>query len=137
LTTKAGEHHPDFPELISEGEESDREPNSDEDQHETNNSRLKCSRCGSTKMIHSATIVDQGDSSDGTLKVMVQGVAYALFFTDRAFGEIKPDICGDCGHIDFRVANPRELYEQEQKAIEQRALHAEPLDGMDPGSWTA
>jgi predicted RNA-binding Zn-ribbon protein involved in translation (DUF1610 family) len=76
----------------------------------------ECPRCGSTKIIPDLTVVDQGDSSDGRLQTVVFGSPDALFFKDRLYGEIKADVCGDCGHIELHVANPHQLYRRYQKS---------------------
>lgn len=55
--------------------------------------------------------------SDGELKVVVYGNPEALFFKDRLFGEIRADICGSCGHIQFHVANPSELYDHYRDSL--------------------
>lgn len=69
-----------------------------------------CPRCGSAKVMHGVEVLDQGDSSDGQLKVVIYGNPSALFFQDRLYGYLTADICGDCGHVELRVANPDELY---------------------------
>jgi len=35
---------------------------------------------------------------------------FCLDLKDRLYGELKANICGDCGHVELRVANPKELY---------------------------
>ncbi len=75
-----------------------------------------CPRCGSKKLIRDVTVADQGESSDGTLEVVVFRNPEALIFKDCLTGEIRADICGSCGHIEFRVANPGQLYQHYQKA---------------------
>lgn len=75
-----------------------------------------CPRCGSTKMMIGVTVEDQGQHSGGVLKVVVCGDPSALFFKDPLSGELRANICGDCGHVELRVRNPVELYERYRKA---------------------
>jgi hypothetical protein len=77
----------------------------------------RCPRCGSTKLIRDVTVTDQGQGSDGKLEIVVFGNPGALIFKDRLIGEIRADICGVCGHMEFRVANPGQLYRHYEKAL--------------------
>ena len=61
-------------------------------------------------------MADQGEGSDGHLKVVVLGSPQALIFKDRLYGEIVADICGKCGHVELRVTNPKKLYGHYQKS---------------------
>lgn len=76
-----------------------------------------CDICGSDKIIPNVRVFDQGQYSDGKLKLAVFGVPDAILFKDRLFGEVKAHVCGDCGHIELRVANPRELYDKYQESL--------------------
>ena len=67
---------------------------------------------GSSKIIPNATIFDQGQGSDGLLKVIVDGNPDALIFKDRLYSRLAADICGDCGHVELKVDYPGRLYEQ-------------------------
>ena len=80
------------------------------DQPEVPLSQSACPRCGSSKMMFGVTVQDQGQGSNGDLRVVVCGDPPALIFKDRLYGELKANICGDCGHVELRVANPKELY---------------------------
>ena len=51
------------------------------------------------------------------MQVVICGDPSAMIFKDRLYGELKADICGDCGHVELRVANPKELYEHYRKSI--------------------
>ncbi len=79
--------------------------------------QVACSRCGSTKIMWDVTVCDQGEYSDGKLKVVVCGNPEALLFKDRLYGMIRADICGECGHIQFRVTNPSELYDHYRESL--------------------
>ena len=69
-----------------------------------------CSKCGSTKLIPDVKVADQGDSSNGHLRVVVYGDPHALIFKDRHYENLIATICGDCGHVELRVSNPHGLY---------------------------
>jgi hypothetical protein len=72
---------------------------------------LLCSKCGSSKIIPKARVIDQGRNSDGHLEVVIYGKPDALLFKDRCYGRLTADICGECGHVELRVENPEELYD--------------------------
>lgn len=125
LSAEAGEPEPDVPQLPSEIGDDDEEPEPDDspveaevlkDPEEDESTEAGCPRCGSTKLIRDVSVGDQGGSSDETLEIVVFGNPEALLFKNRLTGEIRADICGSCGHIEFRVANPGQLYQHYQKA---------------------
>jgi hypothetical protein len=70
----------------------------------------QCPRCGSSKIIPKTTILDIG-SSTGDLRVVVYAHPDALIFKDHLCERLTADICGDCGHAELKVENPKELYE--------------------------
>lgn len=120
LTTRTGKPTPDAKQLLSEVGENDE--HADPDNSESDTEVLKetdandvaltqCPKCGSTKIIQNATISHQ----DEDFKAVVSGNPEALFFKNCLHGEIRTDICGNCGHIAFRVANPGELYDHYRK----------------------
>lgn len=94
--------------------ELDAEPSGMEE--DEGQSQPVCPRCGSAKMMPGVTVCDQGQGSRGTLSVVICGDPYALFFKDRLYGEFKADICGDCGHVELRVTNPKDLYRHYRKS---------------------
>ena len=122
LTTRTGELSPEADQLLSEVREySDLDDSESETEllevpNREATAQAECPRCGSTKLIHDVTTADQGQGSDGKLNAVVFGNPQALFFKNRLFGEIRADICGSCGHIEFRVANASELYNHYQDA---------------------
>jgi len=89
-----------------------------EDEDEEQPVLTECPRCGSPKLQRGVTVYDQGDNSDGRLKVVVFGNPGALIFKDRLYGEVKADICGRCGHVELWVTNPSELYRHFRKSVE-------------------
>ena len=80
---------------------------------------LRCSKCGSMKVIADATIEDQGHRSDGYLRVVVYGRPSAIIMKDRMYGVLTADICADCGHAELKVANAQNLFNHYLKSLEQ------------------
>ncbi len=76
---------------------------------------LQCPKCGSSKIIPKARVLAHGEHS-GDVQVVIYGNPQALIFTAPLFGRLTADICGDCGHVELRVANPEELYEHYRQA---------------------
>lgn len=125
MATRSGEQLPDVPDAISEVDalDQDAEPidvGSDLRKDDRNASQVRCRGCGSAKIILNVTVVDQGEYSDGRLKVRVSGNPEALIFKDSLYGEIKADICGECGLMELHVSNPSELYEHVRKSAKPR-----------------
>ncbi len=72
----------------------------------------KCSKCGSDKIIPLATMVDQGQYSDGRLKAVV---AYtnpeAWVFKGAVYAKLRANICGECGYTELIAENAAALYD--------------------------
>jgi hypothetical protein len=68
-----------------------------------------CVRCGSAKMIPDARMLNEG--VNGEPQLVVDANPDALLFKDRLYGRILADICGNCGHVELRAADPERLYE--------------------------
>ena len=104
------------------------EPGTDSDGIQTGPLRVKaeesersekvCPRCQSSEIMHGVTVRDQGQGSGGTLQVVVYGNPSALVFKDRLQGELKSNICANCGHVDLYVTNPRELYRHHRESLD-------------------
>jgi hypothetical protein len=131
LTTKDGEKADrkelEFLQKIADADEPNRkaEPAEGSDEaleteevEEEQPGLTECPRCGSSKLMRGVTVYDQGDNSDGRLKVVVFGKPGALIFKDRLYGELKAEICGRCGHVELRVVNPGKLYQHYRKSEE-------------------
>ncbi len=77
----------------------------------------KCNKCGSEKIIPLATMVDQGEYSDGRLKAVV---AYtnpeACVFKGAAYAKLRANICGECGYTELIAENAGALYDTYLKA---------------------
>jgi ribosomal protein L31E len=119
LSAKSGERAENAEQRVAQVDEHEQEaetPLADAEtpQPEADDEELavptECSRCGSTKIIPGVTVVDQGKGSDGKLQAVIFGNPEALIFKDRLYSEILADICGKCGHVELRVANPWALY---------------------------
>jgi hypothetical protein len=78
----------------------------------------KCEVCGSEKIIPNVRVVDQGQYSDGQLKLVVFGEPDALIFKDKLYGKVAAHVCGECGHIELRVSNPQEMYRKYRASLE-------------------
>lgn len=87
----------------------------EDDQREIPTSKAACPRCGSSKMMFGVSVQGQGEGSNQNLRVVVCGDPSALIFKDRLYGELRANICGDCGHVELRVANPKALYRHYRK----------------------
>jgi len=98
----------DADDLDKEGEE--KQPDS------VTRKRRPCVRCGSHKIVRNVRVLDQGEASDGNLKVVIYGDPGALIFKDRLYGRLSADICGRCGHVELHVENPAELYEHYRRS---------------------
>ena len=73
---------------------------------------IRCKVCNSDRIIPNVRIIDcAGESGVGDLRLVVYGAPDALIFKDRHFESISAQVCGDCGHLEFRVSNPQQLYE--------------------------
>ena len=81
------------------------------DAEEVKSNEPHCPKCGSKKIIPNARICDQNKNYDQDLQLVVYGDPDAFIFKDRLFGKMTADICGECGHLELKVDNPRELYE--------------------------
>jgi hypothetical protein len=77
-----------------------------------------CAKCGSTKIIPDAQIFDQGQYSDGHLKVVVAEDPEAWVFKGNKLTALRAQVCGECGHAELRVEDPHLLYEVYLKSRE-------------------
>jgi len=75
----------------------------------------KCQKCSSSKIIADVQIFDQGQNSDGSLKIVIHQNPDALFFKGSHTWVLKAWICGDCGYTEMYLENPQELYSKYQE----------------------
>lgn len=79
--------------------------------------KTTCELCGSENIIPEVRILDQGEYSNGKLQVVVCGNPDAFIFKDRMMGELKAHVCGECGHTELKVMNPKELYRKYRESL--------------------
>ena len=78
---------------------------------------LKCSKCGSEKIIPLASMIDQGQASDGTLKALVGYTnPEAWVFKGAVYTKMKANICGECGYTELIAEDAAALYAAYRKA---------------------
>ena len=70
----------------------------------------KCPKCGSSKIIPDAQVLDQGQYSDGHLKVVVAEDPDALLFKGKKRTPLRARVCGECGFTELSVEDPHLLY---------------------------
>jgi hypothetical protein len=78
----------------------------------------KCAKCGSSKIIPDVQVFDQGQYSDGKLKVVVAEEPDALLFKRNKLTALRAHVCGDCGYAELGVEDPKMLYEAYLKSLE-------------------
>src|ERR1700733_8446507 len=57
------------------------------------NPLVPCRGCGSFKIIPDVQVLDQSDSGDGDLRLLVCGNLDAMIFKDRVYGVIRARVC--------------------------------------------
>jgi ribosomal protein S27AE len=78
---------------------------------------LKCSKCGSEKIIPLASMIDQGQASDGTLKALVGYTnPEAWVFKGAVYAKMNANICGECGYTELIAEDAAALYDAYLKA---------------------
>jgi predicted nucleic-acid-binding Zn-ribbon protein len=78
----------------------------------------KCAKCGSTKIMPDIQVFDQGQHSDGRLKVVIAEEPNALIFKRNKLTALRAQICGECGYTELAVEDPHMLYEAYLKSRE-------------------
>lgn len=81
--------------------------------------QLKCSRCGSEKIMRNLKIQDRGDGNwSHELEVEIDAKPEALVFKDTHREALRATVCGKCGIVALTVDNPQALwniYSQQQQ----------------------
>jgi len=67
-------------------------------------------------MMEDIQVFDQGQNSDGKLKMIVAEKPDAMLFKQNKLHAIRANVCGECGFAEFFVDTPRELYESYRKS---------------------
>jgi hypothetical protein len=72
-----------------------------------------CARCGSSKIIPRARVVDRGDndSQSWTLRVSVARDPEAIFFKGEERVDTYARVCGECGFVELFATEPQAIYE--------------------------
>ena len=73
--------------------------------------KSRCAKCGSERIVANVGVFDQGQYSDGTLKVVFEQKPEAWFFKRPVLSALRATICGVCGYTEMFVENPQEIYE--------------------------
>ncbi|QDT47647.1 hypothetical protein Pan258_16830 [Symmachiella dynata] len=71
-----------------------------------------CQICESEKIIPRVWFVEQSPYSSGTYKAVVYRNPHAMIFKDPIKANTTAYVCGECGHIEFRVDKPQQFYSQ-------------------------
>ena len=72
---------------------------------------MKCSRCGSEKVMTNLRIRDRYDAGVGQdLEVEVQRNPDALIFKQAQREALRATVCGECGNVGLSVENPQALW---------------------------
>lgn len=77
---------------------------------------VKCSKCGSEKIIPRANIFDQGEGSSGVLTTAVATNPENWVFKGTVYAKLKANICGACGYTEIVAENFAALYDAYLKA---------------------
>jgi predicted nucleic-acid-binding Zn-ribbon protein len=72
-----------------------------------------CERCGSTRIIPRARVIDRGEGNHptGSVQVGVERKPDALFFTAEERVNTFARICGECGFTELFAEDPAALYD--------------------------
>ena len=75
-------------------------------------SELRCSKCGSTKVVPRARVADRGDYGVDSGNVRV-GVARRphKFFSLQKKVDVYARVCGECGFAELYVDDPATIYD--------------------------
>ena len=76
----------------------------------------QCAKCGSGKMMEDVQVFDQGQHSDGKLKLVVAEKPDAMLFKQNKLHAIKAQVCADCGFAELYLENPGEFYKSYRKS---------------------
>jgi len=75
----------------------------------TKPSGRQCPKCGSAFIIPNRKIHRDGEGIGGVY-VYADAAPDALIFKERMKVSLFADICGECGHAELKVENPRSFY---------------------------
>lgn len=73
---------------------------------------MKCSRCGSEKVMPNLRIRDRYEAGMGQdVEVEVEGNPDAMIFKKAHREALRATVCGECGNVGLSVENPNALWE--------------------------
>lgn len=76
----------------------------------------KCLECKSERIIKDALALDRSSSeSHYVMWVAIDEKPDALMFKNRIYSDVKADVCGDCGFIQYYAKDPERLWLAYQK----------------------
>lgn len=70
---------------------------------------LICPKCGTDDVIPNLRVIDGHDGTQKSLELVIERREDATELSEPTVGELFANVCGRCGHTDFRVNNPTEL----------------------------
>lgn len=79
-----------------------------------------CPRCGSEKVVPGLPLIERyGDvgAFTASTEVQVHGAPQAWVFKDTTAAKLLADVCGECGHVELRTDDFRDLYETYRKSL--------------------
>ena len=77
-----------------------------------------CKRCGSARVIPEVALTAySGELAQLPVRASVSGAPHAWVFKDTVAGEVKAQICGECGYTELHTANHRELYDRYEQSL--------------------
>jgi hypothetical protein len=78
----------------------------------------QCRVCGSEEIISNARVMDYDDETgDHDMRILVCGDVDLPAAANRVYAVLKVQICGECGHAEFRVDNPHEVWDKYQASL--------------------
>ena len=74
---------------------------------------MTCSKCGSSKVVPRARVIDRGDYSVdvGNVRLGVARKPRALLFKGQERADIYARLCGACGYAELFVEDAGSIYE--------------------------
>ena len=74
---------------------------------------VTCSKCGSSKVVPRARVIDRGhyDSESGNVRVGVARKPQALVFKALESSDVYARVCGECGYTELFVDDAGSIYE--------------------------
>jgi predicted nucleic-acid-binding Zn-ribbon protein len=73
---------------------------------------MTCAKCGSTKIVPRARVIDRGDynAESGNVRLGVARKPQAIFFKGQEKADIYARLCGACGYAELFVDDAEAIY---------------------------